>query len=145
MKAIDSETQRTAYDELYEKAITEAFWKLLEKKPIDKITVTEICERIEISRNTFYYHFANVYDVVEELFRDEETRLASASTDIATIEQGLREATRLAFENQRTMRRLHESAERDRLMRHLHRIAQVTHGITCRITSSRHGCDSGGH
>lgn len=108
------------------RAIAGAFWELLDEKPIDKITVTELCGRLGISRNTFYYHFGDVYDVVEELFLQEEARLVATSADIATIEQGLREATRLAAENQRAVRHLYESTERDRLMRYLHRAAQVS-------------------
>lgn len=110
------------------RAIAGAFWELLDEKPIDKITVTELCERLGISRNTFYYHFGDVYDVVEELFLQEEARLVAASADIATIEQGLREATQLAVQNQRAVRHLYDSSERDRLMRHLHRAAQVSMG-----------------
>ena len=37
--------------------IVESYLSLLEKKPMEKITVAEICKKAEISRNTFYQHF----------------------------------------------------------------------------------------
>lgn len=37
--------------------------QLLKKKPISKITVSEICKKINISRSTFYTHFSDVYDI----------------------------------------------------------------------------------
>lgn len=38
---------------------------LLEKKPISKITVSEIVNLCDINRKTFYYHFTDVYDLLE--------------------------------------------------------------------------------
>lgn len=39
--------------------IREAFFECLEKKPINKITVKEICDIAEINRATFYTHYAD--------------------------------------------------------------------------------------
>ena len=39
--------------------------KLLEEKPLKKITVTELSEQCGISRMTFYYHFKDIYDLLE--------------------------------------------------------------------------------
>ena len=44
--------------------IAESMKKLLSKKPIDKIRVTELCKEAEIERPTFYYHFKDKYDLV---------------------------------------------------------------------------------
>lgn len=38
-------------------AIVNAFWELLDEKPLSKITVKDIVERCQVNRNTFYYHF----------------------------------------------------------------------------------------
>ena len=49
------------------KLIKNTFFKMLaEKKEIGKITVSELTERAEISRATFYAHFDDIYCVVEE-------------------------------------------------------------------------------
>ncbi len=49
-----------------------ALAEILNEKPIDKITVKEICERADINRGTFYSHYSGQYDlytnVVDELF-----------------------------------------------------------------------------
>lgn len=44
--------------------------ELVEKKPINKITIKELTQACGITRNTFYYHFHDVYDVVDSLIRD---------------------------------------------------------------------------
>ena len=51
--------------------IKNTFIKMLtEKKEISKIIVSELAERAEISRATFYAHFDDVYGVVEEFERE---------------------------------------------------------------------------
>ena len=40
---------------------------MLGKDGFDKITVTEICRRAEINRGTFYLHYMDVYDVLDDL------------------------------------------------------------------------------
>ncbi len=43
--------------------IKQAFAELLNEKDISKITVTDIVERANISRGTFYAHYLDVYDL----------------------------------------------------------------------------------
>lgn len=44
--------------------------KLLKIKPINKITVKEICNLSEINRSTFYKHYEDVYDLYGNLETD---------------------------------------------------------------------------
>lgn len=46
-------------------AIVETFQQVLEETPINKITVKTIVERCGINRNTFYYYFDGIPDLVE--------------------------------------------------------------------------------
>ncbi|MBE6604968.1 MAG: TetR family transcriptional regulator [Ruminococcaceae bacterium] len=47
------------------KAIIESFLHLAAKKPLEKITVRDIVDHCGINRNTFYYHFQDIYAVLE--------------------------------------------------------------------------------
>lgn len=47
--------------------IRNAFFSLLKKFPIEKITVTEICKIAEINRATFYRYYDNPYDLLSSL------------------------------------------------------------------------------
>ena len=58
-------------------SIIKTFKKLLEIKTIDKITVTEISEELQINRQTFYYNFDDVYQVAQQLFHDEAISIFS--------------------------------------------------------------------
>lgn len=47
--------------------IKEAFVELLNEKPIEKITVTDIVRRADINRGTFYAHYVDTKDVLEQI------------------------------------------------------------------------------
>ena len=49
------------------RSIHEAMTKLLARKPIEEITVTELAEAAEINRKTFYNYYGSVYMVAEEM------------------------------------------------------------------------------
>ena len=43
------------------------FVSLLKQKPLNKITVKELCELAEINRATFYRYYLDVYDLMEQV------------------------------------------------------------------------------
>ena len=49
--------------------IARTFTELLEEKSMAKITVKDIVERCGVNRNTFYYHFRDIPDVVEFILK----------------------------------------------------------------------------
>ncbi|HEY8364939.1 MAG TPA: TetR/AcrR family transcriptional regulator [Haloplasmataceae bacterium] len=49
------------------KLIREAFAELMNEKPIDKITVTDIVNKADINRGTFYAHYADTRAVIEQI------------------------------------------------------------------------------
>lgn len=53
------------------KAMASALQEAMKKKDFTKITVKEIIEACNINRNTFYYHFADIYELLHWMFREE--------------------------------------------------------------------------
>ena len=47
------------------KAIAYSLKELLVEKPLSKITVNDITQKCDINRQTFYYHFQDIIDLVE--------------------------------------------------------------------------------
>ena len=52
-----------------EQQICRIFLELLEKKPLSKMSVTEICRIADLDRSTFYLHFCDVYELMRYLER----------------------------------------------------------------------------
>ena len=46
-------------------ALEASLKNLLLKKPVDKITITDLTNDCGITRMAFYYHFKDIYDLVE--------------------------------------------------------------------------------
>ena len=51
--------------EVTKRALEQSLKNLLLKKPLNKITINDIAEDCGINRMTFYYHFKDIYDLVE--------------------------------------------------------------------------------
>lgn len=67
------------------KAIEKSFIKLLEQKPISKITVKEITESSGVSRMTFYYHFESVYDLARHVSEQAVIKNESSSINAKDV------------------------------------------------------------
>lgn len=48
--------------------IAAAFLTLMKQKNVDKISVKDLAEHCQISRQTFYYHYQDILEVVEWIF-----------------------------------------------------------------------------
>ena len=56
--------RRTKYTKT---VIRQALFDLLQEKPIKDITVREIADMVDINRGTFYLHYKDVYDMLEQV------------------------------------------------------------------------------
>lgn len=66
--------------------IRRAFTELMaEKKDINKITVTELAQRADISKTTFYYHYEDIYAVAEEFENELIDRLTDVLSQLKTV------------------------------------------------------------
>ena len=53
------------------RALAASFKKLLASNPLNKITVKDIVEDAQVNRQTFYYHFHDVYDLIQWILEEE--------------------------------------------------------------------------
>lgn len=59
------------------KEIRATFFRLLEQKPLSKITVKNLVETCDINRNTFYYYYKDIYDLIDDIFKIESDKVLS--------------------------------------------------------------------
>ncbi|MDO4502466.1 MAG: TetR/AcrR family transcriptional regulator [Coriobacteriia bacterium] len=78
MRKRPEQTERTKAE------LQEAFWRLYEQKPVDKITVGAVCDLAGYNRGTFYLHFANIYELLASI----EEQLLDGTT--ACVERCMR-------------------------------------------------------
>lgn len=83
-RPVDRRVKRTR------KLLKESLFTLLEKKPIDKITVKELTETADVNRSTFYYYYKDVDDMIiniqNEVFKSFEEEVFSSSANLETVD-----------------------------------------------------------
>lgn len=62
--------KRPHITETTRKNLIDAFWKLYQTKPIERISVREITDIAGYNRGTFYLYFKDVHDVLEQIEDD---------------------------------------------------------------------------
>lgn len=63
------------------KALAASLKELMEEKPFEKISVGDICEKCQMNRKSFYYHFKDKYDLVNWIFDSGFFRFSSKSSE----------------------------------------------------------------
>ena len=61
--------------DITKQALANSLRHLLEKKSLSKITIKDIVEDCGVNRQTFYYHFQDVYDLVDWIFHNDFDRV----------------------------------------------------------------------
>ncbi|WP_216830303.1 TetR/AcrR family transcriptional regulator [Alkalihalobacterium elongatum] len=56
--------RRIKYTQL---ALKESLMKVMQEKPLTKITIKEVCELADINRSTFYSHYTDLYDLLNQI------------------------------------------------------------------------------
>ena len=88
------------------------FMELLSEKNLDKITVKELAEVCGISRNTFYYHYHDIFEVLEEIFQCEIIKVVEAEKRYGSLKEAFLMATKFAQDNRKAMLHVHQSTKR---------------------------------
>lgn len=73
-----NEKKDSARVRMTKQLLRRAFTQLLLEKPIQSITVRELCERAQVNRGTFYLHYKDIYDLMESI----ETQMTQELGDV---------------------------------------------------------------
>ena len=66
---------------LSKKILKDAFLELVKQKSFYDINVKELCDRAGINRSTFYRHYDNTADILEEILSDISEIIRKTNTD----------------------------------------------------------------
>ena len=69
--------------------IAKSFAELVRKKDLSKISVKNICESVGIARQSFYYHFEDISDLIAYCIEAASEDIAKEMMQAATIEEAL--------------------------------------------------------
>mgnify|MGYP002531692578 FL=1 len=93
--------------------IIRTLFELLNEKPLAKITVKDIVERCGVNRNTFYYHFRDISDVVECALLREVDQVFERPVEVDSVLECLEVLVNLIGENKKAMLHIYCSVQRE--------------------------------
>ena len=105
-------------------AIMLCLLRLLEEKSIDKITVRDICERCEINRNTFYYYFSDIYEVLDALIEYETEQSLKEEDTGASFYEELLQRYHLVLDYKKAISHLYESKDRELVSNYFYTVTE---------------------
>lgn len=92
-----------------EDLIKKEFMNLLDKKTLNKITVTELAKKCDIERKTFYYHYENLEQLIKEIFESELDVVIEEFNENLSWEDSFILAATFILENKRSIRHIYFS------------------------------------
>ena len=115
-------------------AIQQSFMRLLSQRPITKITVKDIVEDCGINRNSFYYHFQDLPQLLETVIIESADEIISRIPESFSLEEGLTTVLERLVENKRAIRNIWASPDRAFYEQNLMRVCNyvVSRYIACR-------------
>lgn len=101
------------------KTLSASLKKCMERKPLSKITVTDIVNECGLNRKTFYYHFQDVPDLLKWTLEQEAFDVVKEFDLLNELEAALRFAVNYIRENSHIINCAYDSMGRDELKRFL--------------------------
>ncbi len=101
------------------RALEQSLKNLLLKKPLNKITINDITEDCGMNRMTFYYHFKDIYDLVEwSCIHDAQIALAEKKTH-DTWQEGFLQILYAVKENKPFISNVYRCVDRESVEQYL--------------------------
>ena len=101
------------------RALEQSLKNLLLKKPLTKITINDIAEDCGINRMTFYYHFKDIYDLVEWSCLEDAKRALDEKKTYETWQQGFLQIFEAVQDNKPFILNVYRCVHREQVEKYL--------------------------
>lgn len=115
-------------------ALEASLKKFLLKKPLDKITINDLTTDCGISRMTFYYHFKDIYDLVEWACLEDAKKALQGKKTYATWQEGISQIFEVVLENKPFILNAYRSISREQIENYLF---TLTHGVIMEVVEEQ--------
>ena len=106
-------------------AIKTSLIRLLSARPLEKITVKDIVDDCNITRGTFYYHYQDIYAVIEDIINAETDKIVATCGDGENWEENLLRAFSFTDRHRTAVRNIYESNHRELVERYFRTAADT--------------------
>ena len=120
--------------QITKRALAASLKNMLLKKPLNKITINDIAEDCGINRMTFYYHFKDIYDLVEWTCEEDAAKALEGKKTYNTWQQGFLNIFYAVLENKPFIMNVYHSVSREQVEIYLYR---VTYDLLIGVVNER--------
>lgn len=110
------------------KAIRDSFVKLLNERPLSQITIRDIVDDCGVNRNTFYYYYQDLPQLIESIVNEDAERMIREHPTVESLEDCINAVLSFALENRKAVMHIYHSINRDIYEQYLWRVCD--HVIT---------------
>lgn len=105
--------------DLTRKALSDSLKKFMETIPLDRINVSDIASDCGVSRRTFYYHFRDIYDLLDWTIRSDLIKILDRDRTYKTWEKGFIRILHYLDDNKSLILNIYNTISKDRIEEHL--------------------------
>jgi probable dihydroxyacetone kinase regulator len=106
--------------ETTKRALAMSLKKLLDEKPLEKITINDITSDCGVNRQTFYYHFQDIYDLIEWMYTTAAEKAIGERNTYQTWQEGYLNLFCYLQENRSFVINTYHSLSREHLENYLY-------------------------
>lgn len=103
-------------------ALEASLKNLLLKKPVDKITISDLTNDCGITRMAFYYHFKDIYDLIEWACYEDASKALQGKKTYETWQEGLLQIFEAVMENKPFIMNVFHALSREQIENYLFRL-----------------------
>lgn len=104
------------------RALEASLKSLLLQKPLNKITVGDIANDCGINRMTFYYHFKDIYDLIEWSCVEDATKALEGKKTYDTWQEGFLNIFNAVLDNKPFIMNVYRSVSREQIEMYLYKL-----------------------
>ena len=104
------------------RALEASLKNLLLQKPLNKITVGDIANDCGINRMTFYYHFMDIYDLIEWSCVEDATKALEGKKTYDTWQEGFLNIFNAVLDNKPFIMNVYRSVSREQIEMYLYKL-----------------------
>ena len=120
--------------QMTKRALEASLKELLRHKPLDKITVSDLTDHCGVNRMTFYYHFKDIYDLVEWCCEEDAARALAGQKTYDTWQEGLLQIFEAVYENKPFIINAYNAVSREQIENFLF---QLTHDLIMSVVEEQ--------
>lgn len=103
--------------------IRNTFIDMLNQMPLHKITVKSLVAACDLNRNTFYYYYEDIYDIIHEIFDMELKKVFCTYNATLSWEESFLSAADFALQNKTALYHIYHSIQREAMEQYLFRLS----------------------